>query len=786
MKESTCSRSICVFHLFFLLLLSPLGLISQEPGNKEFTPLGMASGAPDGSQVLSEAERINLYTGNFSYSLSLLEVAGRGDIEVPLNLNIEQHWKIFAAGGTGIFHPDEFLASQNPNIFQKKIRYNPGNLVAKYSAAGTRTCGQPIQTQVIRTLMQLFFTGPDGTEFTLVDKQSQGQAYDHPSCYSSYSRGREFVTTDGTSATFVSDTPLVESTPSFFSFFVGEPHPVQGGYLMLRDGTKYRIEQGVATWMTDRNGNRMDFTYIQDPLYPSEKKLTQINDSLSRTVDIEYDVQDVSPYGLCDRITYKGFSGSSRTIRISKKDISEVLRSGYTPASIYQLFGVTSYTWPYPNRLPSAVWLPDGLQSYKFFYNQYSELARVESPTGGAVEYDYDVGAVGGGNGVICYEEEYRIYRRLVERRVYPDGSTISKRNSYSRPETAAANCNVNNFTNAGHVTSDTFDGLGALLKREKHFFYTYNGGVAKSFFTKPVYYYSSWPTPIVDSWKDGKEYKTEIIGSDGTTLLRRTEFEWQQQQPYWWTGSAIEAPIRDPKLVSTVTTLGDTNQVSRITSINPNNPNDIGFDQFNNQTDLYEYDFGNGQPGGLVRRTHTDYVSSQTYVSEYGPHLRSLPSQVWVSSDSAGNNKLSLTQYEYDNYSAGVASAPLMSRNDVSGFDAINFSGAYTTRGNVTATISYQNGQAQSGIIKSYSQYDILGNVVKSIDPNGNTTTFSYSDNFGSPDGEARTNTAPAQLNGLCTFAFATSSTNPLGWTTYSQYDLEGSNEIGHKNLLE
>src|SRR5690606_8609562 len=67
---------------------------------------------------------------------------------------------------------------------------------------------------------------------------------------------------------------------------------------------------------------------------------------------------------------------------------------------------------------------------------------------------------------------------------------------------------------------------------------------------------------------------------------------------------------------------------------------------------------------------------------------------------------------------------------------------------------------------------YDILGNAVKTIDANGNATMIGYNDNFGFPDSNATTNTAPTELNGQNTFAFATSSTNPLGWTSYVQYD--------------
>jgi hypothetical protein len=129
------------------------------------------------------------------------------------------------------------------------------------------------------------------------------------------------------------------------------------------------------------------------------------------------------------------------------------LRPGYTIQTYQQLFpefpflnGITSlYN---PERLVSAVWLPDG-RRYQFFYNPYGELARVVLPTGAAIEYDWGRGlsnllpgdskfsgpnggfAVSGGDG-------YFIYRRVVERRYYPDGGSgggYEGRTTYGRPD---------------------------------------------------------------------------------------------------------------------------------------------------------------------------------------------------------------------------------------------------------------------------------------------------------------------------------------------------------------
>ncbi|MFN0140934.1 MAG: RHS repeat domain-containing protein, partial [Pyrinomonadaceae bacterium] len=115
-----------------------------------------------------------------------------------------------------------------------------------------------------------------------------------------------------------------------------------------------------------------------------------------------------------------------------------------------------------------------------------------------------------------------------------------------------------------------------------------------------------------------------------------------------------------------------------------------------------------------------------------------------------------------------------LVSRSSVVGFDSANYGASFTRRGNPTAVTSYADAANQTGVVTVYSQYDILGNVVKTIDANGNVSTINYDDNFGTPDSNVTTTTPPSQLNGQSTFAFPTIVTNPapFNWTTHSQYD--------------
>jgi YD repeat-containing protein len=743
-----------------LLLLSASRLVAQDLTST--TPLGVAPGSPAGSYALSGFENVNLFNGNLNFNLSLVQVGGRGGAQVPLLLPIEQrwvvkHWLINVATG-------EYVTYADPNWWNDLIvvpRYGIGSLYIRYSGQGATT-GCPSGDQDVYftdTMTRMTFVAPDGTEYDLRDQLSGGQAlHVSPNCPGTSpgaSRGKVFVTADGTAATFVSDATIHDSNNanSFSSQFVS-------GYLMTRDGTRYRIDNGDITWMRDRNGNKLAFVY--------DNGVTTITDSLNRRVTIEYAVTDAAPYGLCDRITLKGFGGADRKIRISKKNLGQVLRSGYTLQTGATLFpelngsDVTSYD----TEKVSAVWLPDG-RSYDFFYNSYGELARVELPMGGAFEYDWACGLSNGSNSGVMPGGE-AIYRRVVERRIYHEGNVLENRQTFSRPESTLSYYPY--WQNLGYVAFDQYDAAGTLLTRAYHYFH---GDVSGSMLA-PGWY------PGVDQ---GREYQTEAFDTNGTTVLRRTQHTWQGN------GTMGGMPV-NPRIVETDTTIEPygANLVSKVT---------FAHDQYNNQTDAYEYDYGSGVPGSLVRHTHTDYLTTNsvngsaydsvnpntTYPDPAATiHLRSLPKQISVFD--AGGTERARTTYEYDNYAtdtnhATIQTYPRPGHNElvISGLDTgFNSGSSNLTRGNTTTATHYllNTSGSVTGSLAAYAQYDIAGNVVKAIDARGYATTFDFADCFGAPDGDAQANTAPSELSSQSqySYAFATAVTNALGQTAYLQLD--------------
>jgi hypothetical protein len=161
-------------------------------------------------------------------------------------------------------------------------------------------------------------------------------------------------------------------------------------------------------------------------------------------------------------------------------------------------------------------------------------------------------------------------------------------------------------------------------------------------------------------------------------------------------------------------------------------------------------------------------------YATSTDIHLRSLPSKQFLYSVNPANGQemeATRAEFEYDKYDTSFGHAPIADCPNISGHDPA-FSVSYQTRGNLTSTRRWLN--TASNWISVYQQYDKAGNVVRAIDARGYATLFDYTDRYGSPDGEARSNSAPTELftAGKFSYALPTLSTNPLLQAGYTQYD--------------
>jgi len=786
--------------LLALLLVLILGTASAQTTalDKGSSP-GLAPGAPAGSYALSDLDTINPYNGNLNFHLPLLQIGGRGAAQMGMVMSLDtNYWVVEHKSSPDIectgggCPPATYNSPKDSRDFLARIApppgYGPGTLRVQHLGIGSWGCDLPSLPQQPKhyetTLTRLIFVAPDGTEYEMRDQLTNGQPQssnfhcDDPDG-PGFNRGTIFVSTDGTSATFISTDASGNPTPIHDFNFAGSQQSIApvNGYLILRDGTRYWIESTtdyksipLIRWMRDRNGNLIRFDYYTDLSNPfSYGHVSRITDSLDREVTFAYTQTQ-------DTITYKGFGGGARTIRIIKTPLSEALHADY------QSQGARTYGYLFPELsglydpqsegpdtlynpvVNKSVILPDG-RSYELRYNPYGGIARVEVPTGGAIEYDYT-----SGSGLIFDGgEEYNIWRQVVERRVYPDGVTLKGKMTYSYETTGG-------YENPITVATIKHCQGNSPLAIEKHY---YKGD--------PQTFNDASRTPVsYAAFDEGREFKTEWLDKDspGTLehpdiVLRRVEQTWENREHVsWWMGPGAEPP-NDPRVTKTVTTLMDASPY-RVTQ------RTFEYDDYNNQTDVNEYDYGDGQAGPRLRHTHTDYlvINSAQGNKNYAAvaltggvpnlavtvHIRNLPVEQQVFQVTGSSEvEQARTTYEYDKYDSSANHAELVPRSAITGHDA-DYSTVYKTRGNVTAVSRWLKDKDKN--INAYQQYDVLGNVVKAFDPRGATattkywTSFDYTDNFGTPDGNAHNGTSEN------TYAFPTLVTNPQGYTVYTQYE--------------
>jgi RHS repeat-associated protein len=702
-----------------------------------YTPPGLSQGGAPGAFSLADFENMNLANGSLDFSLPILRIGGRGKAGYTMYINVGKRWALQRefCDPELPYCPQTFLHYPNETHFKLHKGFSPGVLEARsaYKAFRPGQC-----TVNDRMVTRLYFTEPDGTERQFVDTIYNGEPKGLAGgggCQGN-SRGTIWVATDGSSATFISNTPIVDyTTQDSVTYFVS-------GKLKWKDGTVYTIDNSIVTRITDSNGNSITFQYDLGG------KVTTITDSLNQVTTIAYNTTTSPTHS--PTISYKGAGGATRTITVSYD--SQWLRPDYSGPLTYGTAFPDMYE-PHVHRIgtpikqggPTHITMPDG-RSYRLWYNPYGELARVDIPTGGRVEYDWGGGGGASPTGMVAgnYPSE-AIYRRVKERRVYidADDSIPSEQAIYDRPS-------ENGPVSVDHVAPTD---PSRILSRTHHYFYGSPIVRLEIWGNNPVGYYG---------WAYNIEYKTEYFAAGGATLLRRIERNFQPRVTYSWASF-------EPQLHSEVTTLAD---------VSPNlvTQRTYSYDPYNNVTDVYEYTYGSGGPGPLLRRTQTFYLANNpwqgnsNYATDLNIHIRNLPTQISVFD--GNNTELSRTSFYYDVYSqVPIQDCPNIVQHD-GGFDT-----GYGPRGNLVKTTKVVNFNPATSI-DNYFQYDIAGNVVMTKDgrtPAG-ITTFDFSDRYGTTSGDAQSNTPPTELSPAgqvkISYAYPTKVTNALGHETYTKYD--------------
>lgn len=698
------------------------------------SPTARTPGTPLGSYQLGDFDNVNLFTGNLNFNLPLLNVGGRGEVGQSLGVVIEGQW-----AGT------ETQTHSNPDLFTHQWNHRSPNPLA---LVGSMRIDSSLNVDVhaactsnpviywVTHQMNLTFVEPDGTEHILVDGTYHGKSYRYcGQMQTNY--GKLFKSRSGNFMTFVADNDIWTNSLSY------------SGYLFFKNGTKYRIVDGQIMWAIDRNGNKINYTYENN----AYKRLIKITDSIGREVNIDYAANEPAPYGSCIKITYDGFGGGEQNKKAIRINYVSNLTDSLRTTQSYDSTTLPEIEEDIPNdniavdgdeyipTLIKSVWLPDG-RKYEFKYNVLRQLARVELPTGGAVEYDYrDIfeipfmgGTTWGANGIGPGTNQ------VTEKRVYESGNVLVNKTKFSVPTSYTSGVFPTLTRGNGTVRDvEQFDASGNRLTKSRHYFYGTAG--ADYIFNVP--------------WWHGKELRTEIFDTNGTSILRVSERDWRQRIPSWCYNNPYVStvcgptssqygetmPTVNPFVVETKETIVDGNLVTKTSGINPNNGS-WAFDDYNNQTDVWQYDFGSGQPGALIKHTQKSFYN---HPSEFqGLLILGLPNVTSVYAvDSYGNETLaSSSQIVYDEYSQ----YPLLTYSSVIGWEAP--SNTFNIRGNATTVKQWLN--TNNSWITTHTQFDQFGNSRKSWDALGRVSEAIYTDAF-------------ADSTNRNTYAFVTQSISPI-----------------------
>ena len=167
---------------------------------------------------------------------------------------------------------------------------------------------------------------------------------------------------------------------------------------------------------------------------------------------------------------------------------------------------------------------------------------------------------------------------------------------------------------------------------------------------------------------------------------------------------------------------------------------------------DIYEYQ---ANATTVLRRTHTDYHAlSSAYTSRRVIGLPSESRMYEVNPGSGAETLMTRVAFAYD------AAGSIQGTDAPIQHDNTNYSSSFLVgRGNLSSVTRYNVLSGQSTV--SSAKYDTAGSPRKTIDPLGHEVNVGYADSFS--DGINRN-----------TLAYATSVTDPDGFTATSQYNFD------------
>jgi len=664
-------------------------------------------------------EDVNLATGNLSLDLRPVKLPGRQghDLDISFSYN-SQIWRLV------------------PNVQTVNMNGTTGTITFWQ---WSRTSDQALQNgtgwfgfgqfpAVLRDLNVQMYTGQD----------SQGHPA-HQFCDSNF----RLIMPDGSTHHFPGiyqncylDEPGAFSPP-YSNTPVGDTD-VQDPLWMRYDVNAGLFAPGGDRWVIpgyeDANGNIISTANSVS----GSNGTTSYTDTVGRSVQLPYQV--VPGPNFPNSVLYKDSNGTTQTITLNYASAGSFTTQGSfaNPPPVassgqpgtYAMAAMNcsaSNPCPWPQMLTSIV-LPNGL-TYTFHYNNtFGELDQITYPSGGYTRYEYATFQHSGGDPQAETPSAPWDYREIVAKHVCRAPVVPAGTLTYTALGVAAANTcpvaedtttyaptiNSNNVYNASTTVTDPLGNVTVVT-----FCPPPSGnpcGWAPYETKRQIYDNANHLLRTIDTAYGAFPYKSSETTTLANGLVTKTELDYQTAtRLYSVPGSGFPA-------TSTTAPTG-------------------------NVVEKREFDYGQGAPGPLLRRTDTAWA----YATPTAPFNNRKTSDVIYG---GSGNVVAQTTFEYDNYTQGLAASGATQHDSA-------FGTSYGTRGNTTAINRWRN--TDGAWLTTRNQFDDAGNVLGTTDPGNHTTSFSYADSWG--------NNACLPTGGNAA-AYLTQVSNALGQTTKYKYN--------------
>ena len=667
---------LSVFIFAFSKLLLAQAAPSLENGFKNY-------GSYDGSHL----DTVNVMNGNLMLHIPVLPAfAQRGAFAPQYSLYVtSKAWQIrckpMSTSSTGQVC---WWDSNNPGVMVISAEglLASRTLVKDFSGTG----------QIYYTTQGYTVTGPDGSvhQFAPVPGQPL-DAYSDPTVFESLdTSGYHLVVSNPDANGVMNNVTIIDHKgiqyPGVFSTYADFKScyhpgtlaiPSVGNYAPLIDdvpfGEGFCRQVAYAMQATDPNGNQMNFartTATTPPIVTTDTLARGMPFSFipanAGTADTTKCVSVAGrPINSSDLIYYNAPDGSTQPIQRCY---------AYTP--IQTAFGVPNVAEA-PNNLTSVplnqllqlvtVVLADG-SKWTFDYDSYGDVIYVGLPAGGHIAYTWTT---------IYIPSDSTGWSRAVKTRILATDSTHSSQWTY-------------NWSFAGTVLTNTVtDPSGNDIV---HGFTAIDGA------------YSFWETST--------KYFQGLQGSQPLKQVDTTYAPYTLLTENNLVGNVVPTSIK-----TTLNPSGKVNQVAK--------QYDAGFGAgssiFGNVVKEFEYDWGTGSPGAVLRETDTTYqwqIDSRYLTA----HLIDLPASV-VIKDGSGC-ALAETDYSYDE--ALYFTTTTIGIQHVAAPNPSPVRGNQTTVTRWLAATSSCNPKGGTAVSSHANWYD-TGEPYQKIDPLGHTSTLSY-----------------------------------------------------------